>query len=182
MFIFDPEKIIIHFWRVICIKQTKSTIMKRHSLLLMLFFSIFFIHGYSTMASSELPPDNKDSLCPAIDSESALQQQSPDKAVQNAISSGNCRTLSSFFFSSIELSLPETQGTFSKTQAELLMKNFFSKHPPAGLTIINEGQSGGEKSRFAIGTYTTTSGSSFRMYYLMKEISGTNQLTILKFE
>jgi hypothetical protein len=148
----------------------------------MLIFSIFFIHSNNTIASYEFPPDEKDSLCPGVDSESAIEQQSADKAVQNAIASGNCRTLSAYFFSSIELSLPDAQGTYSKAQAELLMKNFFTKNPPAGLTIINEGQSGGEKSRFAIGTYTTTGGSSFRMYYLMKEISGTNQLTILKFE
>jgi len=107
---------------------------------------------------------------------------SVEKSIQQSIASGNSQLLATFFFSTIELTIPETQGSFSKSHAELLMKNFFSKYPVQSFTIINEGQSGGEKSRFAIGTYTTVKGDTYRVYYLTKEISGKNQLTILKFE
>lgn len=114
--------------------------------------------------------------------DSLITQQSIDKSIQSAISSGNSQQLASYFFSTIELSLPDAQGSFSKTQAELLIKTFFATYPPKSLTIINEGQSGGEKSRYAIGTYTSVNGKSFRVYYLTKEINGKQLLTILKFE
>ncbi len=110
------------------------------------------------------------------------QQQSIEKAAATYISSGNSQMLASLFFSAVELTLPDVRGSYSKAQTELLMKNFFSKHPPKSFSVINEGQSAGEKSKFVIGTYASESQNTFRVYYLIKEISGKNQITILKFE
>jgi len=157
--------------------------MRRHLIYISLIFSMFIIGNPTLRASFDLPPHIAEVLEITEKSDTfELQQQSIDKSVQNAISTGNSQALSAFFFSTIELTIPEAQGSYSKAQAELLMKNFFNKYPATSFTIINEGQSGGEKSRFAIGTYTSTKGNSFRVYYLIKDISGKNQLTILKFE
>jgi hypothetical protein len=156
--------------------------MKRQKVFTMLVFSILFISAGFVSAAVDQPPVIfcADETPGILDS---LQNQvSVEKSIQNSITSGNSQALSAFFFSTIELSIPEAQGSYSKTHAELLMKNFFSKYPVQSFTIINEGQSGGEKSRFAIGTYTSSKSDTFRVYYLTKEISGKNQLTILKFE
>jgi len=63
-----------------------------------------------------------------------------------------------------------------------MIKNFFTTYPPINFTIINEGTSGSEKSKYTIGTYETKNNKTFRVYYLIKEISGNSYLTILKFE
>lgn len=156
--------------------------MKRFFLFISLTFSIFCICSLNSIAFSDHPPVVTEPDFLFVNHDSLDQQQSTDRTIQNAISSGNSNTLASFFFTTIELSIPDAQGSYSKAQAELLMKNFFSKHSPKSFSIINEGLSGGEKSRFVIGTYATEKGESFRVYYLIKEISGRQQLTILKFE
>jgi len=159
-----------------------QSVMKNHKLIQLFAVILLMFSNLTLFAFSEHPPVFAE--VPGVNDivDSLDVQQSIDKSVQNAIASGNSTALAVHFFTSIELSIPDAQGSYSKAQAELLMKNFFSKYPPKSFTIINEGQSGGEKSRFAIGTYTTTKGDDFRVYYLIKEISGKNQLTILKFE
>lgn len=153
-----------------------------------LFFSIMLVSFYflftqaNAAISTDIPPETT-----VIDDQPGIKdslqnQLSVEKLIQNSIASGNSQNLSDYFFSSIELSIPEAQGSYSKSHAELLMKNFFVKYPVQSFSVINEGQSGGEKSRFAIGTYTSSKGESFRVYFLTKEISGKSQLTILKFE
>lgn len=156
--------------------------MKRFFLIIPLIFSACCLININIFALSEHPPVITEPVFLFENHDSTDQQQSIDKTIQNAISSGNSNSLASFFFTTIELSIPGAQGSYSKAQAELLMKNFFSKYAPKSFSIINEGLSGGEKSRFVIGTYATEKGESFRVYYLIKEISGRQQLTILKFE
>lgn len=156
--------------------------MKRQNVFTLLIFSIFFISAGIVSAAVDQPPvifcsDESPGIHDSLQS-----QVSVEKSIQNSIAAGNSQGLSAFFFSTIELSIPEAQGSYSKTHAELLMKNFFSKYPVQSFSIINEGQSGSEKSRFALGTYTSSKGETFRVYFLTKEISGRNQLTILKFE
>jgi hypothetical protein len=148
---------------------------------ILLIASGMLIFGQS-LASNDHPPVLKRILEITGITDSLAQQQNIDKSIQQAILSGNSETLASYFYSTIDLTIPEVQGSYSKAQAELLMKNFFVKYPPKSFSIINEGISGSEKSRFAIGTYISTKGNSFRVYYLTKEMSGKNQLTILKFE
>jgi hypothetical protein len=137
---------------------------------------------FSLIATNDKPPSSEETVIELSIDETSHSDQAIEKSIHQAILAGNAQTLSSFFFNTIELTLPDAQGTYSKAQAELLMRNFFSKNPPQSLDILNEGQSGGEKSYFAIGTYVSQNGKSFRMYYLVKEMSGKNQLTILKFE
>jgi len=115
-------------------------------------------------------------------SDLSIVQQNFDKEIINAISTANTQLLSKYFFTNIELSLPSVQGSYSKTQAEFIIKNFFNNNPPASFSIINEGLSGGEKSRFFLGNYVSTNGNKYRVYYLCKEIAGKNVITILKFE
>ena len=96
------------------------------------------------------------------------------------INSGNASQLAKYFNLTIELTIPDHEGTFSNTQAELLVKNFFSKYPPKSFSVNNQGTSKGGSS-YTIGTLVTANGS-FRTYYLIKSISGTNYIQQLQFE
>ena len=100
--------------------------------------------------------------------------------VSEAIRTGNAKMLANYFNSTIELTVPEHEGNFSKNQAELIIKSFFAKYTPKTFTINNNGTSKGGSCYF-IGTLVTTNGT-FRTYYLIKNISGTNYIQQLLFE
>jgi len=88
--------------------------------------------------------------------------------------------LTKFFNNSIDLTIPGSEGTYSKVQAEQILKSFFAKYPPVSFTINHKGNSN-DGSLYAIGTYKTKS-QSFRTYYLSKPIDGQMMIHQLKFE
>lgn len=108
-------------------------------------------------------------------------QQSTITAINNAIASGNASELGRYFYSSVELTIPKAQGTYSKSQAEMLMKNFFETNPPVSFTIINQGSSTNDKSHFVLANYKTQT-KTFRAYYLLREFENKLYITTLKFE
>ncbi len=92
------------------------------------------------------------------------------ESVSAAIRAGNSKELAKYFSSSVEISLPEKEGTFSKAQAEMVMKDFFTKNPPVSFTVNQQGSSSGG-SQFMIGSYKS-GGKVFRTYVLFKPVSG----------
>jgi len=96
----------------------------------------------------------------------ASAQSDIPQAMFDALKSGNTAELSKYFNSSIELSIPGQQEIYSKQQAELILKNFFAKHVPAGFTVVHKG-GGNEGSQYAIGNLTTSSGK-YRVTMLIK--------------
>ena len=98
----------------------------------------------------------------------------------SAIKTGNSKELAKHFSATIELTVPEHEGNFSKVQAELLVKNFFVKYSPKTFTVNNKGKSRSGSS-YTIGTLVTGNGT-FRIYYLIKNISGVNCIQQLLFE
>jgi hypothetical protein len=91
-----------------------------------------------------------------------------------SIRAGNYKALSGYFGNAVEVELPGKEGTFSKSQAEMLLKDFFAKELPASFTVNQKGSSSGG-SMFMIGTYKSANGV-FRTYLLLKPVS--QQLTI----
>lgn len=70
---------------------------------------------------------------------------------------------------------------YSKAQAEMVLKDFFSKNSPKSFTIIHRGVSK-EGARYAIGTLTTTQGQNIRTYFFFKESGGMAYIQELRFE
>ncbi|MBN2214469.1 MAG: DUF4783 domain-containing protein [Bacteroidales bacterium] len=82
-----------------------------------------------------------------------------------AIKAGNAADLAKYFNVNVELTLDQGEEIYSKDQAELILKDFFSKHAPNDFTILHKG--GKEGSRYAIGNLSTTNGN-FRVTILVK--------------
>jgi len=101
-------------------------------------------------------------------------------AVNAAIQRGNAKILANYFNTTIQLFVPGKNGTFGKSQAEFIMKDFFSQYPPSSFTINNQGSSSSTSSYY-IGTYVSGK-KSFRTYYTIKKISGKEVIHVLKFE
>jgi hypothetical protein len=92
--------------------------------------------------------------------------------IESAIKVGNASLLSTYFNSAIELTLLEKEGVYSKTQAEVILRNFFTEHPPKGFNILHQG--GKESSNYAIGNYISDA-KTYRITLFFKS-EGTHLL------
>jgi hypothetical protein len=97
-----------------------------------------------------------------------------------AIKSGNAKVLAQYFDNSVEITTLDKEGAYSRSQAELVVKDFFSKNTPKSFNIIHQGSSGGN-SKYGIGTLVTTSGS-YRTYVYIKKVGTANLIQELRFE
>ena len=109
----------------------------------------------------------------------ASAQTASDDVVA-AIKAGNARMLANYFGNAVEISLPDKDGTFSKSQAEMMMKDFFANHPPASFIVNQKGASTGG-SKFIIGTYKSGS-VVYKVYLLLKASGQTFTLQQIQFE
>jgi hypothetical protein len=101
--------------------------------------------------------------------------------IAQAIRQGNAREVAKYFGQNVDLTLPGSEGTFSKSQAEVILRNFFSRNTPSGLTIPHQGTSR-DGSIYVIGTLQTRGGQSYRTYFLLKKVSDNFQLHQIQFE
>ena len=102
----------------------------------------------------------------------------PD-AIILAFKAGNSKELGKYLNASLELTILENGDVYSKTQAEILLKDFFQKHTPTNFIILHEG--GKEGSRYAIGTLSTNKGD-FRVTFLLKSQDGNSVIHQLRIE
>lgn len=102
------------------------------------------------------------------------------KGIADAIRRGNATELSQYFYTTIDLSVMEKEGTFSKVQAEQVLKDFFSKNPPKSFEIKHQGNSS-DGSNYVIGNLITSK-FNFRVYFLIKTIGGKQYLQQLQIE
>jgi hypothetical protein len=98
-----------------------------------------------------------------------------------ALNSGNVQDLTGHFNNTIDLSLPDSDGTYSNKQAEQLIKAFFKNHPVNSFKLEHQGNSN-DGSRYMIGTLKCTSGNTFRVYGLISKSAGTELIQELQFE
>lgn len=103
------------------------------------------------------------------------------KEVSEAIKTGNVSILARYFNTALDISIPGNEGTYSKTQAELIIKEFFTKHPPASFKINHTGSSK-DGSSFFIGTYISKQNKNFRTYCLLKKAGDKYLIQQLQFE
>ena len=101
--------------------------------------------------------------------------------VSLAIRSGNARDVAKHFGPNVDLKFPGNEGTFSRNQAELIVRNFFSRNAPASFSVQHQGPSR-DGSLYVIGNYRTKNGETYRVYFLIKTISGSTVLHLLQFE
>jgi len=106
-------------------------------------------------------------------------QGSIPQTLIEAFKAGNTADLTKFFNSSIELAILDQEDIYSKQQAELIIKDFFSKHMPTNFVILHKG--GKEGSQYAIGNLVTAKGN-FRVTFLIKQHDNKPFIHQLRFE
>lgn len=102
----------------------------------------------------------------------------PD-AVISSLKSGNAKELAKHFNANIDLTLIDKQDIYSKTQAEIILKEFFNKNVPSNFTIMHQG--GKEGSKYVIGNLTTSTGT-YRVSLFLKNQDNTQVIQQLRIE
>ena len=102
--------------------------------------------------------------------EALVSFNAQDEVINNvrlAMKTGSSKELSQYFGSIVELNFDGEKSSYSKSQAEFVLKDFFKKNPPVNFEYIHQGSSK-QGFRYVIGNYTVQ-GSSFRVYILFKK-------------
>lgn len=105
----------------------------------------------------------------------------PD-GIYSALKVGNSKELAKYFNGNIELVILDKEGVYSKSQAELILKDFFAKNElltPNGFMKVHEG--GKDVSKFIIGTLYTVKGR-YRVYLVVKNIDNVVAIHQLRIE
>lgn len=99
--------------------------------------------------------------------------------IVSAIKSGNASQLSKFFDNTVEIALPEKTNAYSKSQGELVLKDFFDNNGVKNFEVVQKGENAG--AQFIIGTLNTRNGEYRTTIYLKQK--GDKQLVLeLRFE
>lgn len=99
--------------------------------------------------------------------------------VIGAVRSGNSSELSKYFDENVELTLPDKSDSYSKAQAQLIVKDFFSNNGVKGFDLKHKGDSPG--GHFCIGTLQTNAGN-FRTNIFMKTKGGKEVVKEIRFQ
>ena len=99
--------------------------------------------------------------------------------VISAMKTGNSSEIAKFFDNTVEINMPEKNNSYSKSQAELVLKDFFTTNTVKGFEIIHKGENSG--SQYCIGTLITKNGS-FRTTIFMKQKGDKQVLQEITFE
>ena len=148
----------VYFSAYLKFKTNNVCIMKHYfiSISISLILTLFMSYSLSAQNSSAISPD-----------------------IVSATRDGSASDLAEYFNDNIELVIPQKSGIFSKSQAEMVLKDFFAKNPPTDFKIIHEGSR--QNASFAIGNYTTGN-SVYRMYFLTKKVDGNLLIHQLRIE
>jgi hypothetical protein len=96
-----------------------------------------------------------------------------------AMRSGNVSQLSAYLDTRVDISLPDQSDTYSKSQAEMIIRDFFSTNRVQAFQVKHKGENGG--SEFCIGILKTSNGD-FRTTLFMKNKGDRQLLQELRFQ
>ena len=90
--------------------------------------------------------------------------------VKNAIKTGSSKELTKFLNSNVDVTIDGNVESYSKTQAEFALRDFFKNNPPSSFTIVHQGSSKGGLP-YAIGQYLTNN-ETYRVWMRIKQTDG----------
>lgn len=99
--------------------------------------------------------------------------------VIGALRSGNATELAKWADDNIEISLPSKSDNYSRSQAAVILQDFFNTNGVRGFDVKFKGENGG--SQFCIGTLQTRSGT-FRTTFFMGNRNGKQVVREIRFQ
>ncbi len=92
---------------------------------------------------------------------------------------GNVKEISKYFGANVDVVLPSSDDQYSKSQAEIVLKNFFDSNPPTAFSIEHQGAGGNGK--YMVGKLSTSRGT-FKVYVFIKDAGAQKTISELKIE
>ncbi len=112
-------------------------------------------------------------------SSQAMAQSDVINNVRASLKTGSSKELVKSFNTTVELNFDGKKSTYSRTQAEFVLKDFFKKYPPTDFQYIHQGSSK-QGLTYVIGKYTYDTGS-FRVLLYIKNFSGQYKVDLIDF-
>jgi hypothetical protein len=109
----------------------------------------------------------------------ALQNSSIDEVI-GALRSGNASQLANYFDDNVGLTLPDKSDSYSKAQAQLIVKDFFNNNGVKGFELKHKGDGSGG-SQYCVGTLQTNAGN-YRTNVFMKIKNGKEVVKEIRFQ
>jgi hypothetical protein len=110
----------------------------------------------------------------------AWAQDDPIEPIISAFQESDVRALAATFNNTIELSLPDHENTYSASQGEMILKDFFKKYPLSSFTLIQKGNTDAN-SKFAICDYLSAQ-THYQVYIQLRKEKEHFLIFELKFE
>ena len=99
--------------------------------------------------------------------------------VVTAMKSGNASQVSKFFDNTVEITFPDKSNAYSKSQAEVVLKDFFTTNGVRSFMVIHRGDN--ENSQYCIGILQTKNGE-YRTTFYLKQKGEKQLLQEIRFE
>jgi hypothetical protein len=109
----------------------------------------------------------------------AFAQPDVISQVKETIKAGSAKELSRFLNATVDVTLDGNVQSYSKAQAEFVLRDFFKQHPPNEVNIIHQGSSKGGQP-FAILQYKSGS-DTYRLFMKIKSTGNSQFLDDIRF-
>jgi hypothetical protein len=95
-----------------------------------------------------------------------------------AIRAGNSAELSKYFDNRVDIALPDKSDTYSKAQAEMIIRDFFNSKGVIGFELKHKGENGG--AQFCVGILKTRN-AEYRTHLFMRQRGDRQLLQEIRF-
>ena len=109
----------------------------------------------------------------------AFGQSDVISQVKETIKAGSAKELSRYLNSNVDVTLEGNMQSYSKAQAEFVLRDFFKQHPPNEVNIIHQGKSKGGQP-FAILQYKSGA-DTYRLFMKVKSQGNSQYLDDIRF-
>ena len=100
--------------------------------------------------------------------------------IVNGFKTGDASAIAKNFEGNVEITIKTGTTSYSKSQAEMVLKNFFASHKPKTFAVAHEGTSP-QGSKYFIGSLTSSAGN-YRTYVYAKTVKNELFIQEIRFE
>lgn len=109
----------------------------------------------------------------------SMAQEDVMTTIKSHIKAADAKQVATYFNELVEISINGEKGSYSKTQGEFILKDFFRKNPPLDYKKIHQGASK-EGLNYMIGKYSCAEGS-YKVYIVVKLFKGNYLIDTVDF-
>lgn len=109
----------------------------------------------------------------------SFKLQSGIEEVIGALKNGNASEMSRFIDENVDITLPQKRDTYSKAQAAIILKDFFSNNSVLNFDLKHKGDNDGDQ--YCVGTLQTKAGN-YRTMIFMKVKANRQVIKDIRFQ